>query len=85
MAIKDGSGLLWWVSGKKPPCQCRRHRFNPLVGRSPGEGNGNPLQFMPGKSHGQRNLVSCSPWGLKNLAIKQQQKMVQDLVTKQQQ
>ena len=24
--------------------QCRRHRFNPGSGRSPGEGNGNPLQ-----------------------------------------
>ena len=30
----------------------------PGLGRSPGEGNGNPLQlFLPGKSHGQRSLV----------------------------
>ena len=29
-----------------------------------GEGNGNPLQFSHlEKSHGQRNLVGCSPWG----------------------
>ena len=28
---------------------------------SDGEGNGTPL--LPGKSHGQRSLVSCSPWG----------------------
>ena len=29
------------------------------LGRSPGEGNGNPLQFsLPGKSHGQRNLAA---------------------------
>ena len=21
--------------------------------------------FLPGKSHGQRRLVGCSPWGLK--------------------
>ena len=30
------------------------------------EGNGNPLQgkSLPGKSHGQRSLVGCSPWGL---------------------
>ena len=28
------------------------------LGRSPGEGNGNPLPvFLPGKSHGQRKLV----------------------------
>jgi len=31
------------------------------LGKSPGEGNGNPLQYpcLPGKSHGQRNLVGC--------------------------
>ena len=27
-----------------------------------GEGNGN-LVLLPGKSHGQRSLVGCSPWG----------------------
>ena len=30
--------------------------------KSPGESNGNPL-FLPGKSHGQRSLAGCSPWG----------------------
>ena len=36
------------------------------LGRSPGEGNGNPLQyFLPGKYYGQRNLTSYSPWGCK--------------------
>ena len=32
--------------------------------------------FLPGKSHGQRSLVSCSPWGLRvghDLPTKQQQ------------
>ena len=34
----------------------------PESGRSPEEGNGNPLQeFLPGKSHGQRNLAGYSP------------------------
>ena len=38
----------------------------PGLGRSPGEGNGNPLQdFLPGKSRGQRSLVGYSPWGRK--------------------
>ena len=32
-------------------------------GRSPGERSGNPLVFLPGKSHRQRNLVGYSPWG----------------------
>ena len=32
--------------------------------RSPGEGNGNPLQyFLPGEFHGQRSLVGYGPWG----------------------
>ena len=41
--------LPWQLSGlkklkkKKIACQCRRHRFNIWSGRSPGEGNGNPL------------------------------------------
>ena len=42
-------GLPWWLSGKEPTCQCRRHRGDPGLipgsGRSPGEGNGNPLQY----------------------------------------
>ena len=38
----------------------------PVWGRSPGEGNGNLLQYsLPGKSHGQRSLMGYSPWGHK--------------------
>ena len=36
---------------------CRRLRFDPWMGRSSGEGNGNPPVFLPGKPHGQRNLA----------------------------
>ena len=40
----------------------------PGSGRSPGGGNDNPLQYsLPGKSHGERNLVGYSPWGHKEL------------------
>jgi len=36
----------------------------PTLGRSPGEGNGKPLQvFLLGKSQGWRSLVGYSPWG----------------------
>ena len=36
------------------------------LGRSLGEGNGNPLQYpWPEKSHVQRSLVGCSSWGHK--------------------
>jgi len=32
----------------------------PGSGRSPGEGNGNPLQYLPGESHGRGSLVGYS-------------------------
>ena len=42
----------------------KRHRLDPWVGRSPGEGNGNPLQYSCLENpRGQRNLVGYSPWG----------------------
>ena len=38
----------------------------PGSGKSPGEGNGNPLQYSClEKSHGQKSLVGYSPWGRK--------------------
>ena len=36
------------ATGKEPACQCRRHRdvgLIPGLGRSPGRGNGSPLQY----------------------------------------
>ena len=37
-------------------------------GRSPGEGNGNPLQYSCLKNPIlQRSLSDCSPWGHKDL------------------
>ena len=40
----------------------------PGLGRSPGERNGNPLQYScPGKSHGRRSLANYSPWGHKRV------------------
>ena len=35
------------------------------LGKPPGVGNGNPLQFLPGKFHGQRSLVDYSLWNCK--------------------
>ena len=37
-----------WDSDKESTCQCRRHkrhRFHPWLGRSPGKGDGNQLQY----------------------------------------
>ena len=33
----------------------------PGSGRSPGGGNGNPLVFLPGASHGPRSLAGYGP------------------------
>ena len=35
------------------------------LGRSPGEGHGNPLQYSCRDSHGQRRLMGYSPWDCK--------------------
>ena len=42
----------------------KRPRFNPWGGKIPWICQPTPV-FLPGKSHGQRSLVSYSPWGLK--------------------
>ena len=71
------AGLPWWLSGKEPTCQCRRHGFNPWVRKIRWTRKWQlTLVFLHGKPHGQRNLVGYSPWGCKrfghNLATKQQ-------------
>ena len=54
---------------KELACQCRRHRrhgLDPWVGKIPWRRAGQPTPvFLPGESHGQRGLVSYSPWGHK--------------------
>ena len=55
------SGLFWWLRGKNSACNVRDLDSIPGTGRRPGEGNGNPLVFLPGESHGQRSLVRYSP------------------------
>ena len=61
--------LLSHCSGIEPIYQCRRckrYRFDPWVGKIPWCRNWQPAPvFLPGKSHGQRSLAGCSPWGLK--------------------
>ena len=60
-------GFPGGTSGKEPACQCRRQkrqRFDPWVGKIPRRRARQPiLVFLPGKSHGWRSLVGCSPWG----------------------
>ena len=41
----------------------------PWSGRSPGEGNGNLLVFLPGEFQGQRSLADCGSWDHKESDI----------------
>ena len=46
--------------------QCRRPGFHPWVGKIPWGRKWQPTPVsLAGKFHGQRSLVGCSPWGLK--------------------
>ena len=60
-----------WTSGKEPACQCRRRkrcRFHPWVRKIPWRRKWQPTPaFLPGKSHGQRNLAGYSLQGRKEL------------------
>ena len=54
---------------KNPPANARDLGLTTGLGRSLGEENGNSFQYSwsenPRESHGQRSLVSYSPWGCK--------------------
>ena len=54
-----------------PQCRkCRRHRFDPWVGKIPWRRKWQPTAvFLPGKFHGQWHLVGYSPWGCKELDV----------------
>ena len=57
-------GLPRWLSGKEFTCQYWRCGFNPWVRKIPRRRKWRPAPvFLPGKSHGQRNLVGYSLWG----------------------
>ena len=78
--------LCWWRSisnGRESACPCRRFEFDPWLGRSPGEGNANPLQYSclgdpmdrgawQATVHGDRNRVRH------DLGTKQQQSISSD-------
>ena len=52
--------------GKESTCNAGDLGSIPGLGRCPGGGHGNPLQYPCLENrHGQRSLVDCSPWGHK--------------------
>ena len=61
------SGPSWWV--KNTACQWKKHQFNRWVAKIPWRKKWQPTSvFLPGKSHGQRNLAvamglqKSQPW-----------------------
>ena len=65
------------LEGKTSACNAGDPGSIPGSGRSPGEGNGNPLQYSPGKSHGRRSLIGYSPWGHEESDTTQLQQQIQ--------
>ena len=56
--------------GKESACNVGHPCSIPGLGRSPGGGHGNPLQYSCLENpHGQRSLVGYSPWGCRELAM----------------
>ena len=59
-------GFLGGSDSKASACNAGDPGSTPGSGRSPGKGNGNPLQYSYLENfHGQRSLVGYSPWGHK--------------------
>ena len=74
--LSFNGGLPCWLRGKESACQCRRRGFDSWVRRIPWRRKWqSTIVVLPGKSHGQRSMVSYSAWGCqrRDLVIKQQQ------------
>ena len=55
--------------GKESACKVGDPDLIPELGRSPGEGNGNPLQYSCLENSMDRSLAGYSPWGRKESDI----------------
>ena len=64
---KRVSGFPRWLSGKEPACSTGDTSVMPGKEWSPGEENGNPLQYSCLGNTGQRSLAGCSPWDHKRV------------------
>ena len=72
---KNNAPLYLYFSGndKESPCQCRRLRFDPWIGKIPWSREWQPTPVcLPGESHGLRGLAGCHPRGLKESDMSEQ-------------
>ena len=66
-------GLPWWLGGKESACNAVDTGLIPWVTEIPWRRKWQPTPvFLPGESHGQRNLAGYSPWGRKELDMTEQ-------------
>ena len=66
-------GFLGGSDSKESTCNVGDPGSIPGLGRSPGGGNGNPLQYSCLENpHGQRSLAGYSLWGHKELDTAEQ-------------
>ena len=68
LSISEMMVSNWWNCFKEPfDLQCRRPRFDPWIGKIPGGGNGNRVQYSclenPKDRGAWRATVYSSPWG----------------------
>ena len=67
------SGLPWWLRWQRICLQNGRPGFHPWVGKIPWRREQLPTPaFLPGEFHGQKCLVSYSPWGCRELDTTEQ-------------
>ena len=66
LKLRNSLGFPGDSDGQESTCSAGDLGSIPGLGRSPGEGHGNPLQYSSLENlHGQRSLVGYSPWGRK--------------------
>ena len=75
MQVVQENGVPRWLRQKRICLQCRRHRFDPWVGKCPWRRKRQPTPlFLLGESLGQRSLMGYNPWGPKESAMTEQLK-----------
>ena len=66
-------GLLRWLSGKEPTCQCRRPWLDPWVRKITWRRKWLSIPvFLPGESYGHRSLVCYGPCSCKESDMTEQ-------------
>ena len=56
--------LAWWLSCKESTCQCRRHGFDPWIGKTPWRREWLPTPVFPCGSAGKESACNAGDMGL---------------------